>query len=104
MLVLATLGIIVIGQRLAAFGIVLALGYPLGIALSVAAVLGQIGEFSFILAALGRELKILPDAANSAIIAAALVSISVNPLLYRLVGPTEKMLRRSKWFARWIVH
>jgi CPA2 family monovalent cation:H+ antiporter-2 len=101
-LVLTTLGIIVIGQRLAAFGIVLALGHPLGVALSVAAVLGQIGEFSFILAALARQLKIFKtDAPNSAIIAAALVSISLNPLLYRLVGPTEKMLRRSKWFARW---
>jgi CPA2 family monovalent cation:H+ antiporter-2 len=101
LLVLATLAIILVGQRLAAFGIVLALGYPLGVALSVAMVLGQIGEFSFILAALGHDLKILPDAANSAIIAAALVSISVNPLLYRLVGPTERWLTQSKWLSRW---
>lgn len=101
LLVLLTLAIILLGKPLTAFAIVLLLGYPLRSALSVAVVLGQIGEFSFILATLGRSLEMFPQVANSALIASALVSISLNPLLFRLVGPTEKLVRRSKWLARW---
>jgi CPA2 family monovalent cation:H+ antiporter-2 len=101
LLVLLTLAIILLGKPLTAFAIVLLLGYPLRSALAVAVVLGQIGEFSFILATLGRSLEMFPEVANSALIASALVSISLNPLLFRLVGPTEKLVRRSKWLARW---
>ncbi len=89
LVVLATLAVVMIGKPLAAIGIVLLLGYPVRIAIAVAVALGQIGEFSFILAALGTKLKVLPDEATSALVAAAIVSISVNPLLYRAVGPIE---------------
>src|SRR5439155_17333267 len=83
-LVAATLGIVLLGKPIAALGIVMALGHPLRVGLAVAAALAQIGEFSFILAALGRQLGILPQNATNALVAAAIVSISVNPILYRL--------------------
>lgn len=90
----ATLAVVLLGKPVAAVALVLALGYPVRVALAVAVALGQIGEFSFILAALGATLKVLPDGATNALVAAAIVSISVNPLLYRAVGPIEA------WAAR----
>ena len=77
--------IIVLGKSLASFVIVRALGYPLGSALTVSAALAQIGEFSFILAGLGISLRLLPDEANDLILAGALLSITLNPLMFRLV-------------------
>ena len=53
--------------------------------LSVGVALAQIGEFSFILAGLGRQLGILPERATQTLVAASIVSITLNPLLYRLV-------------------
>ncbi len=91
---LLTLAIVLLGKPLAALGITTVLGYPSRVALAVAAVLGQIGEFSFILAALGRELGVLPAAATNGLVAAAIVSISVNPLIYRTVKPLEQELVR----------
>jgi CPA2 family monovalent cation:H+ antiporter-2 len=92
--VLATLAVVILGKPLAAVGIVLVLGYPVRTALSVAVALGQIGEFSFILAALGTSLKVLPPEATNALVAAAIVSISVNPLLYLSIGPMERWAQR----------
>ena len=77
--------IIVLGKSLASFVIVRALGYPLGSALTVSAALAQIGEFSFILAGLGISLRLLPDEANDLILAGALLSITLNPLMFKLV-------------------
>ena len=71
--VLAVLAIIVIGKSLAAFGIVLALGHPLSTALTVSAALAQIGEFSFILAALGLSLGLMPVEGQNLILAGALL-------------------------------
>jgi CPA2 family monovalent cation:H+ antiporter-2 len=79
---LTVVGIIVIGKSLAALAIVLALRYPLHTALTVAAGLAQIGEFSFILAGLGRSLGLLSVEGQSVIVAGALVSISLNPLVF----------------------
>jgi CPA2 family monovalent cation:H+ antiporter-2 len=64
--------------------------YPLGVALSVAVALAQIGEFSFILGALGKELGLLTDSAMNAIVAVSIASIVLNPLIYRAVGPVER--------------
>jgi CPA2 family monovalent cation:H+ antiporter-2 len=94
LVVLATLAVVLLGKPLAAAAIVLVLGYPVRVALAVAVALGQIGEFSFILAALGTRLGVLPAEATNALVAAAIVSISLNPLLYRAVGPVEA------WAAR----
>jgi monovalent cation:H+ antiporter-2, CPA2 family len=103
-LVAATLGIVMLGKPLAALVIVLVLRYPLRVALAVSVALAQIGEFSFILAAVGRGLGVLPEAATNAIVAAAIVSISINPLLYRMVDPVQEWLSRrprlSPWLAR----
>src|SRR5262249_33096640 len=101
-LAMATLGIVLLGKPLATLGIVLALGYPARAALAVAVALAQIGEFSFILAALGKGLGVLPDAATNALVAAAIVSISLNPILYRLVDPLESGLARNPRLWRWL--
>jgi CPA2 family monovalent cation:H+ antiporter-2 len=80
--VLATVFIIVIGKSVAAFLIVLLFRKPIGTALTISASLGQIGEFSFILAALGVELGLLPEEGRDLILAGAIISIILNPLLF----------------------
>ena len=84
--VLAVVGIIVVGKSAAATGIVLALRRPLRTALTVSAGLAQIGEFSFILGALGISMGLLPAEAQSLIVAGALLSISLNPLVFYAAG------------------
>ncbi|MCI0641113.1 MAG: cation:proton antiporter [Gemmataceae bacterium] len=101
-LAIATLAIILIAKPLAALSIVLVLGYPARVAVAVAVALAQIGEFSFILAALGHQLGIVPDAVNNALVAAAILSISVNPLLYRLVDPFCAWAERQPRLGRWL--
>jgi CPA2 family monovalent cation:H+ antiporter-2 len=101
-LVAATLAVILVGKPLAALAIVLLLRYPFRIALSVAVALAQIGEFSFILATLGRQLGILTTDATHAIVAAAIFSIGLNPLLYRLVRPIERWATQRPVLWRWL--
>src|SRR4030095_2786429 len=76
--------IFLLAKPLAALLIVLLLGYGARIGLRVAVALSQIGEFSFILATLGNQLKILPDGATDSLVAASIVSITLHPLLSRL--------------------
>jgi CPA2 family monovalent cation:H+ antiporter-2 len=78
----ATVLIVVLGNALAAFTIVTAFRYPLLTALTSAASLSQIGEFSFILAGLGVGLNLLPETGRDLILAGAILSILVNPLLF----------------------
>lgn len=80
--VLAVVLVIVLGKSLAAFGIVMALGYPASTAFTVSASLAQIGEFSFILAGLGVVLGLLPPQGRDLILAGALLSITLNPLVF----------------------
>ena len=80
--VLAVLAIIVFGKSLAAFGIVRVLGGSTQTALIVSAALAQIGEFSFILAALGVKLGLLPAEGLNLIDAGALLSITFNPAVF----------------------
>lgn len=91
-LVAATLAVILLGKPLAALLVVLALRYPPKTAVTVAIALAQIGEFSFILAALARQQGVLPAAATQALVAASVVSITLNPLLYRLVDSIARRL------------
>jgi len=93
-LIMATLGVILIGKPLAAWVIVHLLGYPLRAAISVGVVLAQIGEFSFILATAGKSLKILDDEASNVLIASAIITITLNPVLYRTIGAMEGFLKR----------
>src|SRR5215204_2456211 len=94
--VLATFAIIVVGNALAAFAIVLAFRYSLRTALTLAASLSQIGEFSFILAGLGVDLKILPEVGRDLILAGALLSILVNPMLFIAVDRLTPWLKRRE--------
>ncbi|MBN9277739.1 MAG: Kef family K(+) transporter, partial [Hyphomicrobium sp.] len=80
--VLATVVIIVIGKSLAALAIVRAFGHPMSTALTISASLAQIGEFSFILAGLGVALGVLGAEARDLILAGALISILLNPLIF----------------------
>jgi CPA2 family monovalent cation:H+ antiporter-2 len=88
-LVAATLAVVVVAKPVAALAITRGLGYPLHVALPVAVALAQIGEFSFMLAAVARELGAMPDRGIDALVAAAIVSITLNPLLYRAIRPVE---------------
>ena len=98
--VLAVLGIIMFGKTLAAIGLVLLLRYPLNTALIVGASLAQIGEFSFILAALGVEYRMLPEEGQSLILAGASISIALNPAMFAAVGPAQRWLRERSELAR----
>jgi CPA2 family monovalent cation:H+ antiporter-2 len=97
---LTVLAIIVLGKSLAAFLIVLAFRYPLNTALTVSASLAQIGEFSFILAGLGISLGLLPQQGQSLILAAAILSIAINPLVFRAVEPLQRWIRSRSDLAR----
>lgn len=88
----ATLAIILVGKPLAALLVVLVLRGPPRTAVSVAIALAQIGEFSFILAALGRQLEVLPEQATQVMVGASIVSITLNPLLFKLVDPLARWL------------
>lgn len=91
--VAAVVAVIVFGKSIAAFGIVLAFGYPAGTALTVSASLAQIGEFSFILAALGVSLGLLPEEGRDLILAGALLSITLNPIAFATIDPIMRRLR-----------
>jgi monovalent cation:H+ antiporter-2, CPA2 family len=98
--VLAVVAIIVFGKSVAAMAITLALRYPLNTALTVAASLAQIGEFSFILAGLGVSLGILPAEGMSLILAGALISIAINPLVFSIIKPFKKWVLDFSELAR----
>ena len=98
--VLAVVAIIVFGKSLAAAVLVLLFRYPLNTALSVSASLAQIGEFSFILAALGQSLGVLPAQGQSLIVAGALISIALNPLLFASIQPALRWIRERSALAR----
>ena len=91
--VVATVAIIVFGNSFIAAIFVMLMRYPLSTALTVSAGLAQIGEFSFILAALGLSLGVLPPQGHSLILAGALISIALNPLWFAVIGPVQLWLR-----------
>jgi CPA2 family monovalent cation:H+ antiporter-2 len=95
--VLGVIAIIMFGKSLAALGLVLAFRYPLNTALTVAASLAQIGEFSFILAGLGVSLGLFSTEGMSLVLAGALFSIALNPLLFAAITPFRHwVLERSR--------
>jgi CPA2 family monovalent cation:H+ antiporter-2 len=91
--VAAVLLLIVFGKSLAAFAIVLLHGYRVSTALIVSASLAQIGEFSFILAGLGVVLGLLPPDGRDLILAGAILSITLNPLVFATVDPLAAWFR-----------
>ena len=97
--VLAVVAIVMIGKSIAAAAIVLASRYSLHTALTISASLAQIGEFSFILAAVGVSLGLLPPEAQSLVVAAAILSITLNPFLFGAIEPLSRWLRRRARIA-----
>ena len=87
---LSVLGIILIIKPLTALIIVLVMKYPFHIALTIAVALAQIGEFSFILVEESTRLNILPDIGYDIIVGCALVSIALNPLLFKILPAQER--------------
>ncbi len=98
--VLAVVAIIMLGKSLAAFLLILAFRYPLNTALTVSASLAQIGEFSFILVGLGASLGLLPQEGVNLVLAAALISISLNHLLFQAIEPLQVWIRARSSLAR----
>ncbi len=89
--VLATTLIIIFGKSIAAYVIVRAFGHPSSTALTISASLAQIGEFAFIIAGLGTALGLMPKSGQDLVLAGALISIMVNPLLFKAL---------DRWQAR----
>jgi K+:H+ antiporter len=98
--VAALTALIVAGKSLIAALLGFAFPYPARTALIVAAGLSQIGEFSFIVGQAGVNLGVLDQTQYSLILAGAIVSITINPWMFRLVDPAERMLKR--WPRLWV--
>jgi monovalent cation:H+ antiporter-2, CPA2 family len=93
-LIAATLALILVVKPLTTLVVALALRSGIETAVTVAVALAQIGEFSFILAGLGRRLGVLPEQATQTLVAASILSITCNPLLFRQVPAVVRRLRR----------
>jgi len=97
---LAILAVVMLGTPLVSMALVIAFRYPLNTALTVGASLSQIGEFSFILAGLGVSLGLMPVQGQSLIVAAAILSIAVNPLVFAAMRPAHAWIRARSPLAR----
>jgi CPA2 family monovalent cation:H+ antiporter-2 len=95
---LFALAVILLVKPLTAFVLVRLFRRPLHTALVVAIGLAQVGEFSFILIREGHELKLLPAEVSHQLVAAAMISIMLNPFLFRNLHPIEGYLRK---LPRW---
>ncbi|HEX8324182.1 MAG TPA: cation:proton antiporter [Tepidisphaeraceae bacterium] len=98
-LMLCGLGIVMIGKPLAALVIVAVIGYPVRTGLTVALALAQIGEFSFIVSDLGKAYGLIDRVGHNLLVGTAIISITVNPLLFRTLPWFETLLQR--WPALW---
>jgi CPA2 family monovalent cation:H+ antiporter-2 len=95
-LVVAALAVVVLGKPLVVTLFLAALRYPLRTVLTVPSSLAQIGEFSFILAGVGRSLGVLPHIATDVVVAVSIGSIVINPLAARLIEPAERAFMRLR--------
>jgi len=98
--VLTVIGIIMFGKTIVAVALVLAFRYPLNTALVVGASLAQIGEFSFILAALSVDLGMMSSETQNLIVAGALVSIALNAALFSTIDPIQRWVGRHSELNR----
>lgn len=99
-LTLATLAVVMIGKPLAALAVVFALRLPARTALTVAIALAQVGEFSFMVAALGGSLGVLPPEATQVMVAVSVISITLDPLVFRIVDPLARSSAPSRAGSR----
>jgi monovalent cation:H+ antiporter-2, CPA2 family len=88
----ASTAVVVIGKPLVSILVVLALRRPALTAAAVGLALGQVGEFSFILAALAQRLGVLPGEAAQVVVATSILSITMNPLLFEARGTLARWL------------
>ncbi|MDB6150750.1 MAG: TrkA-N:Sodium/hydrogen exchanger [Chthoniobacter sp.] len=100
LLIVGVLAIILIVKPLAALVIAIVSGHSLRTALTVAGGLAQIGEFSFILGDMAKSLGLMPGAGSNVLVAGAIVSISLNPLIFRRMLALEPRLQSWPWLAR----
>ncbi|MTD40802.1 Kef family K(+) transporter [Erwinia sp. CPCC 100877] len=91
--VMAVVAIIIFGKSLAALLLVRMFGHSQRTALTIAASLAQIGEFAFILAGLGMSMDLLPKTGQNLVLAGAILSIMLNPILFTLL---ERYLRKNE--------
>jgi len=96
----ATLAVVLVAKPLVAFVIMRVMHYPFRLALSVAVALSQIGEFSFILSALGQQLGVFTDSAGNTLVAVSIISIVLNPVAYRSVHAIESWAKAWPWLWR----
>jgi CPA2 family monovalent cation:H+ antiporter-2 len=94
-LALAALGVVVVAKPLVAAIVLTVMRYPVHTVLIVPSALAQIGEFSFILAAVARDLRVLPEAGLNIVVAVSIASILINPVAAKAPAPAER------WMARW---
>jgi CPA2 family monovalent cation:H+ antiporter-2 len=99
-LVAGALAVVLIGKPFVALVLVWTMRYPFRTALTVGVSLAQIGEFSFILATIGRELGILTAEATNVLVATAIVSIILNPVAYRTIRPIERWVNMRPALSR----
>ncbi|HLP84301.1 MAG TPA: cation:proton antiporter [Phycisphaerales bacterium] len=97
LLLAAGLGVVLIVKPLAAMLIVAICGYPPRTALTVAIGLAQIGEFSFIVGQAALQHNLIPQAGMQVLVASAMISITINPLLFRSLDSFEAALRNIPW-------
>ena len=98
-LLIGVLGIILLVTPLLAFFIVILSGHAVKTAVTLAAGLAQIGEFSFIVAEMARSLGLMPASGHDVVVGAAIISISLNPLVFRWVLALEPMISKLSWVA-----
>ena len=99
-LMFGVLAIILVIKPLAALIIVIFSGHSLKTALTVAGGLAQIGEFSFIVGDMAKSLGLLPATGNNVLVAGAIVSISLNPFIFRRMVALEPALEKWNWLAK----
>jgi CPA2 family monovalent cation:H+ antiporter-2 len=89
-LVVGSLLIVLVAKPLVALLFVWMMKYPFRTALTAGIALAQIGEFSFILASMGRDLGVLTTEATNVLVATSIASIVLNPVAYRTIRPIER--------------
>jgi K+:H+ antiporter len=99
-LALAALGVVVIAKPFVAAVVLTVMRYPIHTVLTVPAALAQIGEFSFILAAVARDLRVLPEVGLNIVVAVSIASILLNPLGAKAIRPVEASLARWRLFVK----
>jgi CPA2 family monovalent cation:H+ antiporter-2 len=96
LLICTCLGVVLLVKPLTAMFVVSILGYSTRTALIVAAGLAQVGEFSFILAQEAKRLNLVGDVIYNSIVVCAIISITLNPSIFKKVPAIEQFLRSKR--------